>query len=240
MPRKRGKQNNTIYIYAYENKVNGKMYIGQTVDLVDRDCGHKNFKGQRSAIDAAIRLYGRDKFDLFTVEIVDTKEKANTAEIFWIAEMRRVMGRENVYNIADGGGGQAPKGSSLKGEEHPNFGKTMPLEVRQKISNSLKAEKHPFFGKKLPEEHSKNIALAKMGDKNPNFGKHPSLETLAKKSAASSGENNGNAKLTSDDVIEIRRLLSSKVKATEVSVMFNVSYQIIGDIKRRKTWKHLK
>ena len=55
-----------------------------------------------------------------------------------------------------------------------------------------------------------------------------------------SGESNGRAKLTNEQVLQIIKMLQSK-KYTSVQIarIFKVSEQIIGRIKRKETWKHL-
>jgi DNA-binding transcriptional regulator YiaG len=50
------------------------------------------------------------------------------------------------------------------------------------------------------------------------------------------GERNGHAKLTQNDVIEIR---SSKVTANEFAKRLGVSARHIGRIRRRERWKHV-
>lgn len=54
------------------------------------------------------------------------------------------------------------------------------------------------------------------------------------------GESNGGAKLTEDKVREIRKLYSdSGMNFIEISKIFNISKNNIGDICRRNTWKHI-
>lgn len=50
------------------------------------------------------------------------------------------------------------------------------------------------------------------------------------------GERNGHAKLTQNDVIEIR---SSKVTANEFAKRLGVSARYIGQIRRRERWRHV-
>lgn len=54
-----------------------------------------------------------------------------------------------------------------------------------------------------------------------------------------SGENRYNAKLTNNDVLEIKSLLQNGTKITEIAEKFNVNRITINDIKLGKTWKHL-
>lgn len=54
------------------------------------------------------------------------------------------------------------------------------------------------------------------------------------------GSNHGMAKLTEDDVIEIKKLIKeNKLKSSEIGKIFNVSKGTINHIKSGKTWKHV-
>jgi len=54
------------------------------------------------------------------------------------------------------------------------------------------------------------------------------------------GENNGQAKLTEDEVLQIKRLLAvGQHSQTEIGDMFGVSRGAVKQIKTGKTWRHL-
>lgn len=54
------------------------------------------------------------------------------------------------------------------------------------------------------------------------------------------GEKNGQAKLTTEMVVEIKRLLNNtNLSNTEIAKMYNVHKSVISSIKRGKTWNHL-
>lgn len=50
------------------------------------------------------------------------------------------------------------------------------------------------------------------------------------------GENHHQSKLTEQDIIFIR---NSNLKLTELAIKYNVTYENIYNIKKKKTWKHL-
>jgi group I intron endonuclease len=58
-----------IGIYKYQNKLNGKIYIGQSVDITRRQYNHKSSAFNEKANDynsqfhQAIRKYGLENFD---------------------------------------------------------------------------------------------------------------------------------------------------------------------------------
>lgn len=270
-----------IYIYAYENKINGKMYIGQTINIRKRNNAHKR-SNKRTGIGAAINKYGIDNFNFFVLEVVYSIEQANQSEIFWIAEMRKFLGRNNIYNMTDGGGATSgfkhleetkekirkskenlsietrqkmsdaqrrklpiseetrkKMSFSKKGEKNINFGKPLSDDVKSKLSKIMSGENSPNFGKALSDETKKKISEAQLGSKNHMFGKHLLLSTKQKLSDRFSGEGNNKAKLTKNDVINIRELLKSNISMKEISIKFNVSSYTISDIKNYKTWKKL-
>lgn len=53
------------------------------------------------------------------------------------------------------------------------------------------------------------------------------------------GDKNGNAKLKSSQVVEIKRLIASGKNNHEIARMFGVIHQTISSIKRGKTWRHV-
>ena len=93
-----------IGIYKIENKLNGKIYIGQSNNIERRFAEHRQ-KGASSDIpvDAAIYKYGKENF---TYEVVEetTLEKLNERETFWILKFNSV---ENGYNCSIGGDKQS-------------------------------------------------------------------------------------------------------------------------------------
>lgn len=58
-----------IGIYKYQNKINGHIYIGKSIDIKRRQSGHKfsayneNANDYNSQFHQAIRKYGLDMFD---------------------------------------------------------------------------------------------------------------------------------------------------------------------------------
>ena len=99
-------------IYCYSNKIKPGYYIGQAVSMVERYEKDKYLGCHR--IYNALQKYGLVGFDRWVLKIVDTQDEADQEEKFWIAEMRRIHGRENVYNIADGGHTSQPHTQETK------------------------------------------------------------------------------------------------------------------------------
>jgi len=97
-------------IYKVTNKINGKIYIGQSVNIEDRWRNHK-FKpfyeksGQyNSLFYKAIRKYGIENF-IFEVVEECKKEELDEKEKYWI-KYYDSNNLEKGYNLTDGGESQ--------------------------------------------------------------------------------------------------------------------------------------
>lgn len=53
------------------------------------------------------------------------------------------------------------------------------------------------------------------------------------------GERHGNSKLTTENVIEIRKMLKQKIIQREIARKFNVDFMVISDIKHNRIWQHV-
>lgn len=96
--------NQNIYkVYKYTNLINGKIYIGQTMESLEMRAGYNGYKYRKCPyFYNAIKKYG---WDNFTVEILQdnlTREQANEFEIKYIKYFNSQD--PNIgYNISDGG-----------------------------------------------------------------------------------------------------------------------------------------
>lgn len=95
-----------VGIYKITNKINGKIYVGQSIDIKERWYQHKykakhdTEKGYNSAIHQAFRKYGEENF-LFEVIEECSSECLDERERFWIKELESLT--PNGYNILSGG-----------------------------------------------------------------------------------------------------------------------------------------
>jgi group I intron endonuclease len=103
----------SIGIYKYQNKINGKIYIGMSSNIEKRYKQHlydaKNLnKRKGTGIDFAINKYGIENF---TFEIVEqcSEEELDKKEENWI----------QYYNSYNNGYNRTLGGKSLRGENHP-------------------------------------------------------------------------------------------------------------------------
>ncbi len=156
----------TRCIYLHRNKINGKIYVGQTVhqdNLNKRTYSNgngykgKNKNGNDSKFWRAIQKYGWDNFEHIIVEKdIPTLEIANEREQYWIAFYNSY---KNGYNSTLGGEGakgrifteeeREYRSKLYKGEGNPMYGK------RGKLA--------PAYGRVMSEEQKNKIAKANIG-----------------------------------------------------------------------------
>lgn len=95
-------------IYKIENKTNGKVYIGQSVDICRRISAHRSHAFDQSNTHAyslylytAMRKYGLDGFTYSIIEQCP-KEMLNEREQYWI-NYYKSNEKCHGYNMSDGG-----------------------------------------------------------------------------------------------------------------------------------------
>lgn len=94
---------NMIGIYKITNKTNGKVYIGQSIDIKKRWKQHINeakSSRQNTYLYNAMRKYGIDNFSFEIIEECDIKS-LNEREIYWIKFYNSFEGEG--YNMTPGG-----------------------------------------------------------------------------------------------------------------------------------------
>lgn len=172
-------------IYKYTNRINGKVYIGQTIDEVRRINNHKKLYGD-SLFHRALKKYGFDSFDYEVIERVD-ESQLDEQEIFWISYYKS-NDRTFGYNLTTGGDGlrgyryteEQRKRRSEQSKGNKSFtGHTHTEVYKQKMSDLFK-------GKTLSDETKKKIGDANKGNKH-RLGSHLSEETKKKISEAHKG-----------------------------------------------------
>jgi group I intron endonuclease len=204
-------------IYIIKNTINNKAYIGQTwQSLKNRwHCGYKYC----THLDRAIKKYGEDKFYYEILKICETQDDADFWECFFINQFDSI---NNGYNLRAGGSRgrhseiskQKMSNSAIKrnvaGEKNPNYG-----------NHKLAGKNHPLYGKTRTNEEKEKISKTKRERKN------------------SIGIKNGRAKLTENDVIEIRKAHNSGITIKFLAKKYNLSFSTIYSIIKRKLWKHI-
>lgn len=149
-----------IGIYKITNKINGKFYIGQSVDIERRFMEHKTPHGTITSIKLAMRKYGKENF-LFEVIEECSDEDLNEREMYWIATLKP------QYNRCSGGTGSKNHHVSKETREELSlksrvYWDRLPDEKKQAILNNLTG---PPVGHSVSEETREKLRAANLGKK---------------------------------------------------------------------------
>lgn len=157
----------TMVIYKITNNLNGKAYIGQTMQML-KNRMRRHLMGDLY-IDLALKKYGIENFTVEVIEECKSVDELNEREIYYIAFFNTLY--PNGYNMTEGGSNGIPSEatrqkqseSHIKAYQNPEIlkrhsegqkrrfereeerqkvvdfmtGREMPLETREKISNTL-------------------------------------------------------------------------------------------------------
>ena len=93
-----------IGIYKYTNKLNGKIYIGRSVNITRRRWEHLNSPSPYSYFDQTLNKLGEQAFDFEIVEECNANELKDR-EKYWIKFYNCCVldDRSNGYNLTRGG-----------------------------------------------------------------------------------------------------------------------------------------
>lgn len=190
-----------MIIYRITNSVNSKVYIGQTIRTMEERIASHRYESKKNRnglpLYYAMAKYG---FDKFTFEVIDNGssiEELNKKEESHIDKLDSL--HPNGYNMDNGGNNKNTSEVTRKKmsesrkkflsnkENHPNWGKHLSKETRDKIgvvhkgktisneqklhfSKNYSGENHPMFGKTFSIETRDKMSKSKKGKKNPNLG----------------------------------------------------------------------
>lgn len=137
----------TSYIYILRDPETKRIrYCGQTLDTIERRLTRhvresEEKSGRLTKKEAWIRSLHGVRPIIEEIERCDY-DQSDEREIYHIARLKH----ENhpLTNTTNGG-----KGRVLSGENHPNFGKTMPDSTRKKIGEKNAGEKNGMFGRSI-------------------------------------------------------------------------------------------
>ena len=142
-----------IGIYKITNKLNGKVYIGQSVDIDTRWRQHINAKDDM-LIHKSIQKYGAENFS-FEVLLECPAEMLNDWERDMIALYDCIS--PNGYNLTEGGGGcKCSEETRLKMSEAKK-GIHLSEETRLKMSNIRKGVKRKPHSEETKHKISESL-----------------------------------------------------------------------------------
>ncbi len=136
-----------MIVYRATNKVNGKIYVGQTAYPLNFRI-HRHIRSKRGIFPNALRKYGKENFQFETVAWCDTKENLDFLEGFYIKFFNSKV--PNGYNLTDGGDGKL-------GWKHSE-------ETRKKLSEAKMGYRNPNFNKPSPRRGKKHREESKAKD----------------------------------------------------------------------------
>lgn len=221
-------------IYCFINKINGKKYIGQTINPNQRYKQHKSSafnktdKEYNSLFHRAIRKYGWNNFDYKILQTAKTIEELNRLEIFYIANLNSQTPKG--YNIESGG---------------KNFSRIWSEEEKVKLSNShasLSEEeiiylRKAYLNKESPSKIYNAIYKEKMHYNSflniwsGRRYKHIMPEVF---------NNRSHIKATSEMVIAIRKDRKElNLSYDKLAEKYKISKSTVADIVKFRTWKNV-
>lgn len=222
-----------IGIYKYQNKDNGKIYIGRSVNIAKRKWEHLHAPSPYSYFDQILASIGEDKFDFEIIEECK-EEDLQKREKYWIKYYNCcvIENRKGGYNLTHGG-------EEYKSEENP-WAKLTVQQVEEIID-------------KLVNTKISIQALAKEYGVHPNTisdinrGKtwswiHDYDGNIREQTQGSlcRGELSGTAIITDEIAINIiEDIKTTQLSLAAIARKYEIKDSLVYDINRCKTWKHL-
>lgn len=202
-------------VYKITNTLNGKVYIGQTVDYRKRKVGHFSYLRRNAHrnryLQKSFNKYGESSFKMEIIKecAVDELDKL---EIYYMRKYNSID-KTLGYNMVIGG----------------NTNKSFPDYIRQKMSRSQK-------GRIISEEHRKRIGKWHKG-KTISPKDIEKANKTKKNNQIQWGETNPNAVLTNDDVEKLIKDMLNGLTVEDVMKKYKCSRQTVYGITRNRTYK---
>lgn len=202
-------------VYKITNALNGKVYIGQTVDYRKRKVGHFSYLRRNAHrnryLQKSFNKYGESSFKMEIIKecAVDELDKL---EIYYMRKYNSID-KTLGYNMVIGG----------------NTNKSFPDYIRQKMSRSQK-------GRIISEEHRKRIGKWHKG-KTISPKDIEKANKTKKDNQIQWGETNPNAVLTNDDVEKLIKDMLNGLTVEDVMKKYKCSRQTVYGITRNRTYK---
>ena len=202
-------------VYKITNTLNGKVYIGQTVDYRKRKVGHFSYLRRNAHrniyLQNSFNKYGESSF---RIEIIKecTIDELDELEIYYMRKYNSID-RTQGYNMVIGG----------------NTNKSFSDCIRQKMSQSQK-------GRIISEEHRKRIGKWHKG-KTISPKDIEKANKTKKDNQIQWGETNPNAVLTNDDVEKLIKDMLNGLTVEDVMKKYKCSRQTVYGITRNRTYK---
>lgn len=249
------------YIYIITNNIDGKRYVGQTVQTIKKRFSRHCWESTKNTmpVDIAIKKYGKESFSIEMVSKCNSQEELNSEELKIAAQLNTFV--PYGYNLKAGNG----KGSlceEIKNKiSSSNLGKKCTEEskrkmseshrnkypspiTRAKLSEACRGEKNPFYGKKHKSDTLLN--LRRWCDDNKRNDKPFSERTLSRAPRLMGFERNIEGLFVmTEQAIRIQRMYdSNEVTFKDIYTTENLSRsglaKMIKNIRRMKLTQELR
>lgn len=224
-------------IYQYTNQINGKQYIGQTINPEQRFKQHKssafnkNDKDYEAPLHRAFRKYGYENFtyEILMEEYNNDIDLLNLIESYYIQKYNSKI--PNGYNILDGGKNSEREYSEESKEKMRWSHASLTKEEVEFLREAYKNHQSPteiYKNKYENKMHWQSFMNIWTGKRYSSVMPEVFNETKRK------------TKLTIEKVKEIRKLRAEEnFSYDKLAEMFDVSSSTIADIIRQRTWKNV-
>lgn len=183
-------------VYQIKNLVNGKVYIGSSVNIKARWAAHKSSLRKNlhhsAALQRAWNKYGSDSFEFSILEIVDNKENIFERETFYVDAMKSANGRDGYNTLVKGGSAAGFKHSEEARKRMSESQKAIPYEKRLEYCISFAGKKHTEETKakmRASNKHTSPTAEQRLAISKVHKGKQISAEHRAIVGAAAAKKN---------------------------------------------------
>lgn len=122
-----------MIIYKITNTINGKTYIGQTIQPLQKRWNEHCVKSNGCKfIKNAIQKYGKENFTVETIDKASNMEELNQKEIYWIKHFKSTD--KNIgYNLDSGGKKRKPTAEEIEKVRKYRVGKKHSPETIEKM-----------------------------------------------------------------------------------------------------------
>lgn len=234
-----------MIIYKITNKINGKIYIGQTTSLLQKRWNSHCNRKDRRGISNAIFNYGKENFIIEEIDGANDQSELNYLEQHYIYIYNSIA--PNGYNILSGGkNSKHTEESKLKMRKPKNFGNRTDFSYRKHSKKTI--EKIREIKKKNPlvftKEHREKISKA-------NKNKKHKEETKLKISASKKGHTYNRGRKYNKPKSSSIKIIATNAKNT-IEIIFNsileaskilclntgsISNALSGKSKQASGWK---
>lgn len=230
-----------MYVYIITNIINGKKYIGLSINK--KKSFIKSYYGSGILIKNAILKYGKNNFKKDIIKFFNNEDECREYERYLISKYNAVNS-DMFYNLSPGGYGGASKGRVVSNETRKKISNT--LKGRKKDESTLKKISNKLKGRKQSKEEIENrsISLKEYHSKMTQEVRTNINNKISKSLCGRKVDNDvklkiskTNSKLTDKEVLEVFNMIKNKVKYKEIQSLYNISPSQITSIKNKKTYK---